>query len=642
MQKDSCHCYIEVIGAEYHYNLDDQIPDIFFKYFLHFLQKTLSIILMLIYTFYFLRKKKLIGTENMLNETVLQNLDGIIDELIEEAKESTSIFYNQALKIYKKRIKDDEKEKERKEFFSQNENSPKNLYLKKYQSHSIYLNKAKKLQNNMTRSKTNFSLSNLIDYYPRNSSRDELISNKEREIECAHERKGSTQFIEVEQEKIIEEIHENPSLNEEPGTIVKYKERIDSNTINLNPSLDIYRNFYICNCYECCCECCCDWWFRSIFYSLYSIYLKFKQKTLIFLIKNSKMLCFCFIIVGVFFEMALRNAFSILVSDCLKIELGHYFTIIFVLFSIVDFVCGAAFFFANVFLFSFLSTRREFLAVNPSDKRSRGRIIFYHLSKGFLYGFLHFVFQLFFRAIFLFYRPFFEVDEGSDTAIFSLLKNSFFFLFILHNYNNWKSTVLIQEDCDILKFQNRYFAIQNTFLKFLPNQNTLLKFIKVYFHGKNQSSDSFMSVDTPTNNKEVLINSIEKRSFLNSLNKDLEMNLLYLKMQLNEQLNIVEKQKFKRILRNRGLYPMLQVTVIYFMFLSSFVYMIICGACLIKMNTSFVYSDTTYHLLYIAIFLLNISEITVIPLMFKYSLEQRFYLDYETGTPEKWNREEYI
>jgi len=348
------------------------------------------------------------------------------------------------------------------------------------------------------------------------------------------------------------------------------------------------------------------------------------------------MLCFYFIIVGVFFEMALRNAFSIIVSDCLRIKLGNYFTITFIIFTIVDFVCGAAFFFSNVFLFSFLSTRREFLAVNPSDKRIRGRIIFYHLSKAFLYGFLHLVFQMFFRAISLFFRPFYEVDEGWDTAIFSLLKNSFLFSFILYNYSNWKSTVLIQEDCDILKFQNRYFAIQNTFLKFLPNQNTLLKFIKLYFRGKNRSADSFMNVDTQRNNKELVqksINSIKKLSFLKNLNKDLEMNLFYLKIQLNEQLNIVEKQKFKRILRNRGLYPMIQVIVIYFMFFSSFLYIVICCACLIKLKTQFDYSDTIYHLLYLAIFILNISEITVIPLMFKYSLEQRFYLDYDVGTP---------
>ena len=403
-------------------------------------------------------------------------------------------------------------------------------------------------------------------------------------------------FLGIENRGVFDEIQEKPILTpNNPASDSNNAISKDSLVFNLNPSLDIYRNYYICNCYECCCDCCCNCWFQYFFDRVNRIYLKCKLRLFVNLIKHVKSLCFCFIIVGVSFEISFRNAFAILVSDCLQNQLGGYFSIVFTLFTVTDLLLGALFFFATVFLISFLTTRREFLAVNPNDKKTRGRMVFYHLNKGFTYGIFHLCFQMVFKIIFLFERPFYEVDEGSDTAIFSLLKYTFLFLFIMHNYHNWKSTVLIQDDCDVLKFQNRYFTIQNTFLKFVPNQKSLLRFLKYYVYGKSVSSSSILEFDSPGVNVRKSSGNNETKDLVRNFSKDLEMNLCYVKLQLEEQLGIVDRQKFRRILKNQGMYPIFQLAVIYFLLLTSGIYMVVAGICLINLNTLICLSEPGYR-----------------------------------------------
>jgi len=637
---------IQIIGSEYHYGMDNIMPDQDLRIFLHFFQKILSLFLIVIYSLYFLQKKNAHGVHQMLNETVFHYLDGILEELIEDVKESTSIFYNQAYKAYKKQMTDQDLDSNEKEFFSHSDNGSKTLYPRKYPSHSIHISSnmtkthRKRVSKDMLRSKTNYSLHGLEIIQPKRSREEFIFNDGEREIRF-YNTKGDANVLEFEDKKMLDEIEEQPVLQLEPPSVENSEPKIKKNesfVFNLNPSLDIYRNFYICSCYECCCECCCNCWFELFFDKLSRIYLKFKQQILISLIIHSKTLCFCFIIVGVSFEISLRNAFAILVSDCLENKLNGYFIILFALFTIMDLFLGAVFFSANVFLISFLTTRREFLAVNPSDKKTRGRMIFYHLNKAFTYGFFHFIFQMVFKIIFIFKRPFYEVDEGSDTALFALLKYTFLFLFIMHNYHNWKSTVLIQDDCDILKFQNRYFTIQNTFLKFVPNQKTLLRFLKLYIYGKNLSSSSIMNSDSP---RSLRSNSFSGPDFVQNLSKDLEMNLCNVKLQLDEQLNIVDKQKFRRILKNRGVYPILQLIIIYFLLVSSFIYMMVASVCLVSLNVKdYQFIDPIYRLLYISIFILNISEFTLIPILFKYSLKRKYYLDFEGENSWFWEKEE--
>lgn len=461
-------------------------------------------------------------------------------------------------------------------------------------------------------------------------TREEFISKGEGEEVNFYYPEPDENFLGIENRGIYDEIQEKPiPTPSDPVPTPKNAPSKGSLVFNLNPSLDIYRNYYICNCYECCCDCCCDCWFQYFFDRVSRIYLSCKLRLLIALIKHVKSLCFCFIIVGVSFEISFRNAFAILVSDCLQNRLGGYFSILFTLFTVTDLLLGALFFFATVFLISFLTTRREFLAVNPNDKKTRGRMVFYHLNKGFTYGIFHFCFQMVFKIIFLFERPFYEVDEGSDTAIFALLKYTFLFLFITHNYHNWKSTVLIQDDCDILKFQNRYFAIQNTFLKFVPNQKSLLRFLKYHLYGKSPSSSSILEFGSTNMRKYSGSNEL-----VQDLAKDLEMNLWNVKLQLEEQLGIVDRQKFRRILKNRGMYPIFQLAVIYFLLITSGIYMVVAGICLITLNTLICLSEPGYRVLYFVIFLLNLSEFTVIPIMFKYSLRRRHYLDLEGENEE--------
>ena len=627
----SCANMIHILGAEYHYHLSSRMPNTDLKLFFHFFQKIFSIFLLVIYFLYFYRTRKQVGLKKMMDETVFHYLDGISDELVEEVNESTSIFYDRALKQYKKRIHEIEKHQENTDLLYNNEESTRINNRKKYSSPSLFLKKPKK--KHVFRSKTNYSLYSIIDYKPRMSARHEFISNNE-DIDIISDNKKSSFCIEMDHERIIEKIYEKPELNDYKGKL----EHIETRASSLNPALDIYRNFYICNCYECCCECCCDCWFQYIFYVFYSVYQRFKQKTLLFLINNAKKLCFIFIIAGVFFEMTLRNSTAILVSDCLERHIHAFFKIFIVIFSLVDLISSASFSFAIVFLVSFLCTRREFLKVNPRDKQARGRMIFYHLNKALVYGVLHLVFQLIYRTIFLYQRPFYELDEGSDTVIFCLLKYSFLFLFIVHNYHNWKRTILIQEDCDILKFQNRYFAIQNIFLKFLPNEKTLLKFLKFYIYGKNRSNSSFMSDDTPRAENTTPVNS----NIINDFVKDLDMNLCYVKLQLNEQLNIIEKQKFKRILRNRGLYPTIQLIIVYVLLITSAMNMVIGSIILIRENTEYEYSEGMYSMIYFCIFIFNIIECTLFPLMFKYTLKRSYYLDFEEETQQQWLEDENI
>lgn len=264
-------------------------------------------------------------------------------------------------------------------------------------------------------------------------------------------------------------------------------------------------------------------------------------------------------------------------------------------------------------------------------------MIFYHIDKGFVYGFLHLISQLIFRMVYFFNRPFYQVDEGSDTALFFLLNYTFFFSFLIHNYDNWKSTYLIQEDCGILKFQNRYFAIQNTFLKFLPNHINCLNFFKAYTSGKSESSLGSFENDSPENQNPyheeivhgLMKKSFDKKNFLLEYSKSLEFGLIDVKNQLEEQLNIVEKQKFKKIYKNRGMSPFIQLWSIYYLLFIACGYMVISAMCLVKINTSYDYGGAGYVVIFIMIFLLNMSEILVLPLLFNLNLKRKDYLDHE-------------
>lgn len=632
----SCYSILEIVGSEYHKNIESSFPNTNFQILLHFLQKISSIIFIIVYIFYFLHKKKLIGLHRMYNETVFHYLDGIIEELIEETKECTTPYYHMALKLHKKKISKEVEEIDNNQFHH-SEKISRSLTTNNFNSDFMNPNKNKQMPiPNFNRSKTNF---NILVFLEKDS--EELLNNtnkenknQEFELKNSNNWRQTTEnqflneenyFIEVNPDKIIKDVASNNS-----------ESRSKRRDLNLNPSLDIYRNFYICNLYECCCECCCDYWSQNIFKHLYSIYLNFKQKTFLFFILNSKKFCFYVIYVGIFFQIALRNTFSIFLSDCLQSKMGDYFLFLFGIFSLMDIFLGAIFFFSNVFLISFLSTRREFLAINPSNKQARGRIIYYHLNKGIIYGLLHLIFQLALKMIYFFKRPFYEVYEGSDTAIFSLLKFSFLFFFIVHNYTNWKRTGLIKEDCDILKFQNRYFAIQNTFLKFLPHQTNFLKFIKCYLKGKKvmpSSSSSFESFETPLATTSEIK---KKQDFLKSFERDLEMHLRYVKLQLHEQLSIVERQKFKRILRNRGIHPIIQLCIIIYVVGISFVYIVVCELCLLKINNDYEFSDSIFSIIYLVVFLLNVNEFTIMPLLFKYCLQKKYYLDFEGVEQQQW------
>lgn len=561
-----------------------------------------------------------------MQNSVFYYLDFIINEVKEEIEDTPSFI------IYTSKTK-----KERKDRYTIL-SSKQHLYPLK-ENTSILVKKTE-IKDHKTIQNKNKSLSNELSLHKSPYSSDTRVQTKfKEELQC--ELYFENYYSENSKQN-ISKINEFTKINDINKTKI-----VEINIDNINNDNNFQNPIYICNFYECCCECCCEWWFQNILKRISMIYFRIKKKTMIYLITNAKKNCFLFITIGMFYDTSLINVFSIMIGKCIFEKTQPYFYILLAIFTIIEIFASAFYFYANVFLISFISTRREFMKIDPSDKITRGRLLYYHINKAIIYAFFHFSFELLFKIIFLFKRPFYEVNEGSDTSIFWLLKYSFFLFFIIHRYSNWKDTTLIQEDCEILKFQNRYYTLQNVFLKFLPKPKILFKILKKTDSNLTKENSSINSINQiesnspnfieKTNEKDVVKNEEGFHEFRIEVDNILKKT----KNEINNELNIIEKQKFKRILRNRGLLPVIPIILIYVLLGQCILYIGVCIFSLIDQNYEKLQLEKNYYISpFIIVFILNISEFTLIPILACFTLKRKYFFDFEGETVNSWMYEE--
>lgn len=567
----NCHCPFEITGREYHYEQEFTCQNLPLKFFLHFLQKSISFTFLLILTLLiFIKYKKKMSY--YIEGSIFYYLDSVIDELRDEIVSSSSYI-----------VSTSNNRKERKDKYN-------------------------------ISSKQNFST----------SSNSKKMSNEFR-------KRSITQTTHN-----LDKSHNTNIIVDEAFSFEgKNKENLTSKT-SMEEEQDYYQNpVYICDFYECCCECCCDCWFDCIYKRLAKKYCEVKMKIIFSAVANAKKNYFFFIVIGMFYETSIINILSMIISRCLYEKLGNYFNILLVIFSIFQIVGSALYFFANVFLISFLSTRREFTRIDPNDRIGRGRLVYYHINKAYIYAFLHFILQMLVKMIFFFERPFYEVNEGSDTSLFWFLKYSFFFSFIMLRYSNWNKSSLIQEDCEIQKNQNKFFAIKNVLLKYLPRAEHVYQIIKEGEVEKGMNA-SFQAKKSFFENREQ-----KKSKQIILFGDELQKNLKTTKAELSSTLTIIDQQKFKRILRNRGTFTFIPKILIFVFILHSLTYIVICILSLMEKNLlNFDIGEKTTNLILVCVFILNISEFTLIPILVCFTLRRRYYFDYQGEIDNKWKYDE--
>lgn len=304
---------------------------------------------------------------------------------------------------------------------------------------------------------------------------------------------------------------------------------------------------YICNFHDCCFSC------FSCFchYSIYENYVRpcissCKKKFNLIYWPNLKFICFYLLTIGSFIFNPCRELFSIVFNVCsLKytdIFLLDFFKIIF---FFVDIFCGAISITALIFVISYINTRKELLKIYYFKKTFRAKLVYYHLSKGIKIGLLFFLLKFSFKTVLLFQYDCYDMMESSYSVIWSIFKN--LFLLSIIKYNNSFTQNTIEEDCLYQRAHAKYFAIQNNMLKKLPSAKYIYDLIKLVLKKKENSNTSI-------NNEEEMFLFLNNREKINLrvLENKMKTWCLITKNELKSEIKIIEKQKFKNILRNNG------------------------------------------------------------------------------------------
>ena len=366
---------------------------------------------------------------------------------------------------------------------------------------------------------------------------------------------------------------------------------------------DYYEPKYICNCFECCFECCPNFLIRNLIEPMKEFFERTLLKLQLILMKHSKILCYFLISFTPFLDNSLGNVLSIFISGCFKDKMGdYYFQILYAIYSIFEVSFGSLFFFACVFITSFISTKRELLEIHSNDRLARGYLVYYHVKKSFIFSLFHFVFQFALKGIFLINRSFFSTTMGNDTVIFCLLKNTFYFCFISSKYPNFRNINLIKHDDYVLKSQFKYFNIQNLLVKYLPKAKALY--------------DGLKNDETPGDPIE-------------NLDKYLENRLTDAKENLNAELKIIDQQKFQVIVRNRGVSPIIPIALMWYIMIDSFFSVIIAIVFLLRLNMKEYIPEKLFKICSFLEILLNVLEFILLPWLIRITLQTRTFVEYE-------------
>jgi hypothetical protein len=123
-----------------------------------------------------------------------------------------------------------------------------------------------------------------------------------------------------------------------------------------------------------------------------------------------------------------------------------------------------------------------------------------------------------------------------------------------------------------------------------------------------------------------------------SIKEELQKKLNNAKIELNSTLCIIEKQKFKRILRNKGTFTFTPKILVYVFIFHCLIYITVCVVSLLEKNLEIVINTNFYNVILVFVFLLNISEFTLIPMLVCFTLRRKYYFDYQ-GEVDRWKYE---
>ena len=461
--------------------------------------------------------------------------------------------------------------------------------------------------------KEGMEISTEEQFYRKNSfSKEFLIDLTEKDKK--HQKRNSKISLE----------NNNPLLNTKPLSrnnsntlqmiMVKSEKSIKSqknNQVDQGNNFDVYYEpKYICNCYECCFECCPSKFLTYAVNPFKDFFQRHISRLRIFLLKNCKVFCYFMVSVSPFLDFSIINVISVMISGCVQDNTGVFFNLFYVIYSFLEAVFASFFFFACIFISSFVSTKRELMEIHSNDKVSRGCLVFYHVKKAFIFSMFHFGLQLTLKAIFLFNHSFFSTTLGNDAIIFCLVKNTFYFCFIISKYPNFRNVNLIMYDDHVLKSQFKYFNIQNLLIKYLPKADFLYETLKENYDTERNAMESIK--DHSKNIKNLL-----------------EAKLEDAKENLKEELKIIENQKFQVILRNRGVSPIIPIALMWYIMIDSFASMVIAIIFLMKLNMSECIGDDVFKFASYGAIGLNIIEFIVLPFLIRITLETKTFFENE-------------
>lgn len=369
---------------------------------------------------------------------------------------------------------------------------------------------------------------------------------------------------------------------------------------------------YICNFEKCCCECLCRCWYEYIYKNCILRSLKKIDKILTNIwMKNLKGFSFFFIMMGSFVFNPLRNILSLLFNDCnSKVFDGVGKQFFFLFFHLIDLFCGSAVFVLYIFIISFLGTQAEFFKIYLFDKCYKARLIYFHLKKAIIFGFLHFCLKLCYKITMKTVYPFdYVLDPFSSSWI--IFRNLFLILSIQFYHTN--NTTSIDQDCMNIRAQAHYFAIQSNMLKRVPGAKDIYKILK-----KQIKSCKNFQLNIKENNKDNILIYLDFK-----LRKTFNKSKIF----LNEELDIIVAQKFKNVLRNEGYVKYLPKILIILLIIHFFLNFLFSSVILIQ-TTTIIDASRFGGFFEIVRILIRIYENTIIPFLIYFCLKKTTYFHF--------------
>ena len=299
--------------------------------------------------------------------------------------------------------------------------------------------------------------------------------------------------------------------------------------------------------YDCCCECCCICWLQ-IFIPIIGFFKKFFNKISLKILKNSKYIGIFFVIFGNFFVLQIIFVFDFLQSDCLLESIPSKNLRFFVisLRILFIFILQSSFFFSMIFIISMISTKHELLKFPQNFPEKRALLLFYHMKKALIFAFLALILKII--LIIIFSESFHESNDFSiPDNFYKLWKNCF--LILLIRFLDSKNPNILSEGDKFVKNEQKYYAMKNNLLKYLPSSQSILE----SFKGKINSNNN--NAFNNENNKKILNLMQNKCEEISKIaGESLEMDM-----------KLINEQNYKQIFRNRGDNPIIPVIFVYYM-----------------------------------------------------------------------------